>query len=203
MHERGPWSVFICATPNRANRYASWLIDVADEGEVSVVAVDMDDDRPPRPDELPRGRVDVLLLGPSLAGEAAAISASVRRERRGAARTVVIAADRPDPTIVREAADAVLLEPIDRAELRSTVRTQLLRAKYRQQLETFYELVARRAALEAEREDEDPAGRRRRLQLHQQIAAARESVDRTLEELSVHEGYPQVFEDLLPDVERE
>lgn len=97
--------------------------------------------------------VDVVLLDrrmPTISGDE--VLATIR-EYESDCQVVMVTAVDPDFDVLDMGFDGYLTKPVDSDELHAVVEQMLTRREYDEQLQTYYQLVAKRAALAAEKSD--------------------------------------------------
>ncbi|ELY53730.1 HalX domain-containing protein [Natronococcus jeotgali] len=168
--------------PDLAELYASWLEDayrvetVRDGAEAHSAVAD---------------GVDVVVLDGRPADADVEPDALVRDPRT---RVVVMTGaepDSPNPTV-----DEVLLKPVSRAELRSSVENQLLRRTYAEQLEAYFELASKRATLHGRLSEAERRSSQEYAELEDRIAVLRTEVDETRARLLERDDPEQLYRDV-------
>ncbi|MEF8773732.1 MAG: HalX domain-containing protein [Halobacteriales archaeon] len=105
----------------------------------------------------------------------------IANERQLDSQVVMLTPVEPGPEPVRLGFDDHLVKPVTRDALVGAVERGFRRAEYEQRLSRFYELAARKAAMEAGRID--PTDEAAYRQLREQVSAARSSVEDAFERL--------------------
>ncbi|AGB37434.1 HalX domain-containing protein [Natronococcus occultus] len=165
--------------PDLAELYASWLEDAYHVETVRDVATAraVDD------------RVDVVVVDGRPDGGAAELN-DVGGDR-DAVPTVVVTGTEPDTPDA--AVDDYLLKPVSRTELRASVETQLLRRRYSEQLETYFELASKRATLSRRLSEAELRSSQEYAELEDRIAVLRTKIDETRTRLLDQDEHQQLY----------
>lgn len=173
-----------------ADLYAAWLADTYDVrtaygGEDALEKLDEE--------------VAVVLLDrrmPDLSGDD--VLAEIRDQELDC-RVVIVSAVDPGFDVIGMGFDDYLTKPVDEAELHDAVERMLTRSEYDETLQEYQQLVATRAALEAQLSDAELRQSEEFGELEEQIAELEDAVDDTVEEFT-DEDFKAAFRDLDSEV---
>lgn len=135
--------------PAVADGWAAWLedryrVETAYDGHEALSAASAVDP-------------DVVLLDRRMPGLSGAEVLCRLKDRPEAARVAMLTAVQPDGDVLAMPFDDYLLKPVDPDELRSTVEVLFTRASYDEQLQVFFSVASKVAALETERDEAELA----------------------------------------------
>lgn len=126
--------------------------------------------------------IDVILLDrrmPDLSGDEVL---STIRDRESNCQVVMVTAVDPDFDVLDIGFDGYVTKPVDSDELHTVIEHMLTRREYDERVQTYYRLVAKRAALEAEKSDDELAESDEFSELKQRITELESEVDVTIGE---------------------
>lgn len=169
-----------------ADLYTTWLAD----SYVVKTAYDGNEAL----DELDAS-VDVVLLDrrmPGLSGDD--VLDHIRREGLDV-RVVIVSAVTPDFDVIDMGFDKYLTKPVDADELHDTVEQMLRRTEYDETLREYQQLVATRAALQAEKSSAELRGNEEFATLQERIAKVQTEVDAVADDFT-DEDFEAAFRDL-------
>jgi DNA-binding response OmpR family regulator len=172
-----------------ADLYAAWLADTYDVrtaygGEAALEQLD--------------AAVDVVLLDrrmPDLSGDD--VVAEIRKQAVDC-RVVIVSAVNPDFDVIGMGFDDYLTKPVDEDDLHDAVARMLTRAEYNETLQEYQQLVATRAALDAQKSDAELRQSDEYATLQEQIAEVEAAAEETVEEFTDAD-----FEAAFRDLDRE
>jgi DNA-binding response OmpR family regulator len=139
--------------------------------------------------------VDFVLLDrrmPDMAGDEVL---SEIRSRPGECRVAMVTAVDPDFDVLDMKFDAYLTKPITEAELRETIENLGARATYREEIQQYFSLVTKRAALRAEKHPGALEQDERYQALETEIEALESELGDIVDTLTV-EDYSEMFNEL-------
>lgn len=156
-----------------ADLYAEWLDD-----EYAVRTAYDGNEALAKYDEA----VDVILLDrrmPDLSGDEVLERI---REQDWDCQVVMVTAVDPDFDILDMGFDSYVTKPVDHDGIKTVIEQMLTRQSYSDQLQTYYSLVARRAALEAEKSEMELANNDKFAELTQRITELEGDIDTKFDE---------------------
>ncbi|MFB6123307.1 MAG: response regulator transcription factor [Haloferacaceae archaeon] len=172
-----------------ADLFSNWLDDefavrTAYDGEEALEKFD--------------GDVDVVLLDrrmPGLSGD----DVLERIRKRGIdCRVVMVTAVAPDFDIIDMGFDEYLVKPVDRSTMVDTVERMLSRSTYSDQLQDLQSLIAKRAALQSEKDEAELRESDEFADLEARIERLEADIDATLAEFE-DSDFEAAFRDLGGD----
>jgi len=173
--------------PDLANLYASWLRDhcsvrTAYNGNQALDATDED--------------VSAVLLDRRMPGISGDRVLNAIRERELECRVAMVTAVEPDFDIVEMGFDDYLVKPVSRDGLLDTVDQLLLRSTYDEQMQEFFALASKKAILDSEKGEAEIRASEEYARLEDRLAVLREQIDDTIAELSSHDAYQRICNDI-------
>ncbi|WP_435345639.1 HalX domain-containing protein [Haloarchaeobius sp. HRN-SO-5] len=173
--------------PDLADLYATWLSDActvttASDGRRALEAMD--------------DSLDVVLLDRRMPGLSGDEVLSTIRTRGLDARVAMVTAVEPDFDVVQMGFDDYLVEPVSEDDLRSTVDQLLLRSAYDEQIQGLFALASKKALLTSQQTEADVRSSETYARLEDQLHVMRAQLDETMAELSTHDEYGRVCQDL-------
>ncbi len=187
MSDEPPTVLVVDDEPDLADLYADWL-----EADYEVLtayggreALDLLDEG-----------VDVALLDrlmPEVSGDEVL---EAIRSRDDECRVAMITAVEPDFDILEMGFDEYIVKPVGRDDLRSVVESLRSRATYDEQVQRFYALASKRAALETGKPPHELEESEAYASLTDQLDALRSDLDRTTDRMS-----PRDFEIQLRQID--
>ena len=174
--------------PDLGRLYELWLEDDYDvrhveTGEQALSALD--------------DTVDVVLLDRRLPGMSGRAVLEEIRERDVDCRVAMVTAVDPSFDVVEMGFDTYVTKPPDREELRDVVERLLDRATLDEQMQEYYSLVSRRAALETEFSSAELADREAYAVLVERIERQRAVVDESLGDVGSHDAFVDSVREVL------
>jgi len=178
MSEDTPTVLVVDDERDLADLYAAWLeadyrVRTAYGGDEAMAALDE--------------TVDVALIDrlmPAVSGDE--VLEHVRREAY-ACRVSMVTAVEPDFDIIEMGFDEYIVKPIRRDELLEVVESLLSRSTYDRQLQEFFALASKRAALQAQKTERELEDSDAYSDLTADLEAMRTELDRTTDQLSVRD----------------
>jgi DNA-binding response OmpR family regulator len=178
MSEDTPTVLVVDDERDLADLYAAWLerdyqVRTAYGGETAIEALD--------------GSVDVALIDrlmPEVSGD------EVLEDVRGGdyeCRVAMVTAVEPDFDIIEMGFDEYIVKPIRHDEITDVVESLVTRSTYDEQLQEFFALASKRAALQAQKPDHELEESDAFAELEADVEALREELDRTIERLSIRD----------------
>jgi DNA-binding response OmpR family regulator len=178
MSEDTPTVLVVDDERDLADLYAAWLerdyqVRTAYGGEAAIEALD--------------GSVDVALIDrlmPEVSGD------EVLEDVRGGdyeCRVAMVTAVEPDFDIIEMGFDEYIVKPIRHDEITDVVESLVTRSTYDEQLQEFFALASKRAALQAQKPDHELEESDAFAELETDVEALREELDRTIERLSIRD----------------
>jgi DNA-binding response OmpR family regulator len=178
MSEDTPTVLVVDDERDLADLYAAWLerdyqVRTAYGGETAIEALD--------------GSVDVALIDrlmPEVSGD------EVLEDVRGGdyeCRVAMVTAVEPDFDIIEMGFDEYIVKPIRHDEITDVVESLVTRSTYDEQLQEFFALASKRAALQAQKPDHELEESDAFAELETDVEALREELDRTIERLSIRD----------------
>lgn len=178
--------------PDVAETYARWLQDYdvrrVESGEAALAQLDE--------------TIDVVLLDRMLPGKSGAEVLDEIRARGIDCRVAMVTAVDPDFDIIEMGFDEYVTKPPERDQLRTTVERLLQRAALDGELQEYYSLVARRAALEAELGAERLESNDEYTDLVDQIETHRGAADEALGDMASDSGFIGAVREIMDDSDR-
>jgi DNA-binding response OmpR family regulator len=173
--------------PDLANLYASWLRDhctvrTAYNGSQALDATDED--------------VSAVLLDRRMPGISGDRVLTAIRERELDCRVAMVTAVEPDFDIVEMGFDDYIVKPVSRDDLLNTVDQLLLRSTYDEQIQEFFALASKKAILDSEKSEAEIRASEEYARLEDRLAVLREQIDDTIAELSSHDAYNRICNDI-------
>lgn len=153
-----------------ADLYAAWL-----ESEYDVRTAYGGDEALDRVDD----GVDVALVDRLMPDRSGDEVLSAIREKEYGVKVAMVTAVEPDFDIIEMGFDDYVVKPVRREELLEVVNGLLQRGTYDTQLQEYFALVSKRAALEAEKTDRELAESTAYDDLNERIETLRERLDET------------------------
>ncbi|MBX0325625.1 response regulator [Halomicroarcula sp. F13] len=175
--------------PDVAETYERWLQDY------DVRRVETGDSALAQLDET----IDVVLLDRMLPGMS---GADVLAEIRSGAidcRVAMVTAVDPSFDIIEMGFDEYVTKPPDREQLRETVERLLHRATLNGELQEYYSLVARRAALESEFTEDRLESNDEYAQLVERIESHQADVDETMGDMASDSEFVGAVREIMDD----
>jgi len=178
MSEDTPTVLVVDDERDLADLYAAWLeadyrVRTAYGGDEAMAALDE--------------TVDVALIDrlmPAVSGDE--VLEHVRREAY-ACRVSMVTAVEPDFDIIEMGFDEYIVKPIRRDELLEVVESLLSRSTYDRQLQEFFALASKRAALQAQKTERELEDSDAYSDLTAELEAMRTELDRTTDQLSIRD----------------
>ena len=169
--------------------YVRWLDDdyevrTAEGGEEALE--ELDDD------------VDVVLLDRLMPGMSGDEVLSELRERVPDCKVAMVTAVEPDFDVITMGFDDYLTKPVEREELRKTIRRLLARSEFAALEQELYALASKRAALRSSKPEEELRESEEFAELEARIAELRSEIDAALPGLESDE-----FVALVRDIDAE
>jgi DNA-binding response OmpR family regulator len=166
-----------------AELYTTWLATEHDvrsafDGEGALDTVD--------------DSVDVVFLDRQMPGLSGDDVLDTIESRGLDCRVVMVTAVDPDFDIVEMPFDDYLTKPVDRAALLEAVDSMLSRASYDEQLQEYFSMASKKAALESEKNPVELDDHEEYRKVSQRVEALREQADNTVTEL---DDFESVFRD--------
>jgi DNA-binding response OmpR family regulator len=124
--------------------------------------------------------VDVVLLDRRMPGISGDEVLEHIRDRRLSCRVAMVTAVDPDFDIIDMPFDDYVIKPVFREDLLSTIERLLTCAEYERQLQQYYALSAKHAALVANKPEAELAESQRFAALEDRLEALRTDLDRTV-----------------------
>ena len=173
--------------PDLANLYAAWLRDActvktAYNGSQALDA--MDDSR------------DIVLLDRRMPGLSGDEVLSTIRDRELDTRVAMVTAVEPDFDIIQMGFDDYLVKPVSKEDLLSTIDQLLLRSTYDEQIQQFFALASKKALLDSQKTEAELRSSEKYARLEDRLHVMRVEIDETITELSNHDAYRRVSQDL-------
>lgn len=140
--------------------------------------------------------VDVVLLDrrmPNLSGDEALAKI---REKGIDCRIAMVSAVAPDFDVLAMGFDDYLTKPVSRDDLQRTINELLSRAEYEGQVQRYYSLAARCAAIEAEKTEATLQASEEYADVVAELANLRERLDDRLADITDQHGFEALFRDL-------
>lgn len=170
-----------------ADLYAEWVTDecdvlIAQSGSQAL--------------DILTEEVDIVLLDrrmPNLSGEEALAEI---REGGIDCRIAMVSAVAPDFDVLEMGFDDYLTKPVSRDDLNRTITDLLSRSEYEEQVQRYYSIAARCAAIEAEKTEAALQASEEYARVVAELANLRERLDDTLAELTDQHGPDALFRDL-------
>ncbi|QDX40840.1 HalX domain-containing protein [Salarchaeum sp. JOR-1] len=171
--------------------YQSWLsadydVRVANTGADALAAVD--------------ATVDVALVDRRLPETDGDELLCALHDTNPGLRVALVSGIEPDFDIISLGFDAYVVKPVSRTELHDVVRRLLTRAVYSGEIREFFALASKRAALEAEKSDEELAESAAYDDLVDRIGARRAELDDLLSRFTT-EDFVAEFRELNDEVQ--
>lgn len=169
-----------------ADLYAAWLTDAYDVrtaygGADALDAFDSD--------------VDIVLLDrrmPDMSGDE--VLERIRQQGSGCQVVMVTAVD-PDFDILEMGFDGYVTKPVDQEGLETVIEKMLTRRSYGQNIQEYYRLVAKRAALEEQKSETELTDSAEFTDLLQEIETAEKRINSAIAEFE-EEDFEAAFRDL-------
>jgi DNA-binding response OmpR family regulator len=120
------------------------------------------------------------------------------RERPGQALVAMVTAIDPDFDVVGMGFDDYVTKPVTREELVATVESLRLRGSYREEVRRYFSLVTKRAALESETTEAEPADSDSYTELLDEIDRLETELDDLLDDLTM-DDYVAMLRDIQPE----
>ena len=161
-----------------ADLYAEWIeesytVQVAHDGARALEMLDE--------------QVDIVLLDrrmPNLSGDEALIEI---RERGIDCRVAMVSAVAPDFNVLEMGFDHYLTKPVSKNDLSELIDDLLARASYHEQVQRYYSLAARCAALESEKTEAALEGSDRYAELQAELADLRDQVNKEMADMTTQD----------------
>lgn len=169
-----------------ADLYKSWLsadydVRIADTAEGALDAIDATVDVALVDRRLPKMDGDELL--------------AALQDTNPDLRVALVSGIEPDFDIIGLGFDAYVVKPVSRTELHDVVRRLLARAVYSDEIQEFFALASKRAALEAEKSQAELANSDAYHDLVDRIRSRRAELDNLLSQLTT-DDFVAVFREL-------
>lgn len=177
--------------PDIAETYERWLQDYdvrrAETADEALATVD--------------DSVDVVLLDRMLPGRSGSEVLAEIRSRGIDCRVAMVTAVDPGLDVLEMGFDEYLTKPPGRDELRKTVGRLLHRATLDDDLQEYYSLVARRAALESELSENRLEENEEYVDLVDRIETHRASVEAAMGDMSSDTGFVSAVREIVDETE--
>lgn len=188
--ELDPVVLIVEDEPDVAETYRIWLdedydVRIATDGAEATETVDDD--------------VDVVLLDRMLPKKNGTEVLEEIRGRNLDCRVAMVSAVDPDFDVVEMGFDEYVTKPPSRAEIRETIDRLLERANVDDELQEYYSLVARRAALEAEKTERELEESEAYDRLCERIENQQSATDDALGDMSSDTDFVGAVKELSPD----
>ena len=178
MSEDTPTVLVVDDERDLADLYSAWLaqeyqVRTAYGGAEAIEALD--------------GSVDVALIDrlmPEVSGDAVLEHV---RDRGYECRVAMVTAVEPDFDIIEMGFDEYIVKPIRHDEITAVVDALLTRSTYDRQLQEFFALASKRAALQAQKSEQELERSDAFAELEAEVEALREELERTIDRLSVRD----------------
>lgn len=169
-----------------ADLYKSWLsadydVRIADTAEGALDAID--------------ATVDVALVDRRLPEMDGDELLAALQDTNPDLRVALVSGIEPDFDIIGLGFDAYVVKPVSRTELHDVVRRLLARAVYSDEIQEFFALASKRAALEAEKSQAELANSDAYHDLVDRIRSRRAELDNLLSQLTT-DDFVAVFREL-------
>ena len=173
--------------PDLADLYAAWLrepctVKTAYDGTEALDALD--------------GGIDIVLLDRRMPGLSGDEVLETIRDRELDTRVAMVTAVEPDFDIIQMGFDDYLVKPVSKEDLLETVDQLLLRSTYDEQIQDFFALASKRALLDSQKTEAELRASEEYARLEDRLAVLRTQIDDTVAELSDHDAYRRVCQDL-------
>jgi DNA-binding response OmpR family regulator len=145
--------------------------------------------------------VDVVLLDRMLPGMSGGEVLAAIRERDVDCRVAMVTAIDPGFDVVEMGFDEYLTKPSSREEIHETVERLLDRATLDEEFRTYYSLVARRSALEAEHSHEELIERAEYVELVERIETQEAVVDERTGDMGSDIEFVGAVREIMKDTE--
>jgi DNA-binding response OmpR family regulator len=173
--------------PDLADLYAAWLddactVETAYNGSQALESLD--------------GGIDIVLLDRRMPGLSGDEVLETIRDRELDARVAMVTAVEPDFDIIQMGFDDYLVKPVSKEDLLETVDQLLLRSTYDEQIQEFFALASKKALLDSQKTEAELRASEEYARLEDRLAVLRAQIDDTVAELSDHDAYRRVCQDL-------
>jgi DNA-binding response OmpR family regulator len=173
--------------PDLADLYAAWLRDActvrtAYDGSQALDALD--------------GGIDIVLLDRRMPGLSGDEVLETIRDRELDTRVAMVTAVEPDFDIIQMGFDDYLVKPVSKEDLLETVDQLLLRSTYDEQIQEFFALASKKALLDSQKTEAELRASEEYARLEDRLAVLRAQVDDTVSELSDHDAYRRICQDI-------
>ena len=139
--------------------------------------------------------VDVVLLDRRMPGISGDEVLEHIRDRRLACRVAMVTAVDPDFDIIDMPFDDYVIKPVSREDLYATIDRLLTCSAYERNLQQYYSLTAKRAALASNKPEAELAESEEFQELENRLEAIREKLDEAIAEFD-DDDFAAVFRDL-------
>jgi len=182
-----PMVLIVEDEPDLADLYAAWLsdactVETAYNGSQALESLD--------------GGVDIVLLDRRMPGLSGDEVLETIRDRELDARVAMVTAVEPDFDIIQMGFDDYLVKPVSKEDLLETVDQLLLRSTYDEQIQEFFALASKKALLDSQKTEAELRASEEYARLEDRLAVLRAQIDDTIAELSDHDAYRRVCQDL-------
>jgi two-component system response regulator AdeR len=173
--------------PDLADLYAAWLddactVETAYDGSQALESLD--------------GGIDIVLLDRRMPGLSGDEVLETIRDRELDARVAMVTAVEPDFDIIQMGFDDYLVKPVSKEDLLETTDQLLLRSTYDEQIQEFFALASKKALLDSQKTEAELRASEEYARLEDRLAVLRAQIDDTIAELSDHDAYRRVCQDL-------
>jgi DNA-binding response OmpR family regulator len=173
--------------PDLANLYAAWLRDActvktAYNGKEALEAISEE--------------VDIVLLDRRMPGLSGDEVLETIRERELDTRVAMVTAVEPDFDIIQMGFDDYLVKPVSKVDLLDTIDELLLRSTYDEQIQEFFVLSSKKVLLDSQKTEAELRASEKYARLEDRLNVMRVQLDETITELSNHDAYRRVCQDL-------
>lgn len=117
------------------------------------------------------------------------------RDRDGQCRVAMVTAVDPDFDVIEMGFDDYLVKPVSEEVLDKTIKKMMKRSTYAEEVQTYFSLVTKKAALETEKPKEELDRSPRYQELLDEISDLRSELDKVVDELTL-EDYAIAFKDI-------
>ncbi|MCT9096338.1 HalX domain-containing protein [Haloarchaeobius sp. HME9146] len=183
----GPVALIVEDEPDLANLYAAWLRDActvktAYNGQQALEAISEE--------------VDIVLLDRRMPGLSGDEVLSTIRDRELDTRIAMVTAVEPDFDIIQMGFDDYLVKPVSKDDLLEIIDQLLLRSTYDEQIQEFFALASKKALLDSQKTEAELRASEKYSRLEDRLHVMRAQIDETITELSDHDAYRRVCQDL-------
>jgi DNA-binding response OmpR family regulator len=187
MSEDTPTVLVVDDERDLTDLYAAWLAEeyevrTAYGGEEAIEEMD---------ESVDMALVDRLM--PQVSG--GEVVDHIREEEYDCGISMVTAVE-PDFDIIEMGFDDYLVKPVSKEDLLETVDQLLLRSTYDEQIQEFFALASKKALLDSQKTEAELRASEEYARLEDRLAVLRAQIDDTIAELSDHDAYRRVCQDL-------